>query len=162
MQQWQAQLTDLQALVEGGIRWVVASPSISSGISIEHPYFRSVWGFYGAGTMDDAEALQALARVRQPVPRHVWVAPVAKSQHKPLSTAWWPQQVENDLKRIWDQQSSLMRRELQPDLLLEADPAAAAEQFTSTVTLWSDLQSRRNYSLAHLKDFIKALSLIHI
>jgi hypothetical protein len=139
---------------------VVASPSISSGISIEHAYFQSVWGFYGAGTMDDAEAAQALARVRPPVPRHVWVSPVVRQQHQPLSKAWWPQQVEADLRRSWNDQSALMRRELQPDLLLEPDPGATAEQFAATVALWADFQSRRNYSLAHLRAFIKA-RLIH-
>ena len=157
---WQDKLPDLQALTVAAVRWVVASPSISSGISIEHNYFRSVWGFYGAGTMDDAEAAQALARVRPAVPRHVWVSPVARPQHQPLSTAWWPQQVEADLRRSWNDQSALMRRELQPDLLLEPDPGACAEQFAATVALWADLQSRRNYSLAHLRAFIKA-RLIH-
>lgn len=153
---WQDKLPDLQALEAGAIRWVVASPSISSGISIEHSHFQSVWGFYGAGTMDDAEAAQALARVRPAVPRHVWVNPVVRQQHQPLSRAWWPQQVEADLRRSWNDQSALMRRELQPDLLLEPDPGATAEQFAATVALWADFQSRRNYSLAHLKDFIKA------
>lgn len=157
---WQDKLPDLQALAAGAVRWVVASPSISSGISIEHNYFGTVWGFYGAGTMDDAEALQALARVRPAVPRHVWVSPVARPQHQPLSTAWWPQQVEADLRRSWNDQSALMRRELQPDLLLEPDPGACAKQFAATVALWADLQSRRNYSLSHLKVFIKA-RLIH-
>lgn len=157
---WQESLPDLQALAAGAIQWVVASPSISSGISIEHNYFQSVWGFYGAGTMDDAEALQALARVRPPVPRHVWVSPIARPQQQPLSTAWWPQQVEADLRRSWNDQSALMRRELQPDLLLEPEIGACAEQFAATVSLWADLQSRRNYSLAHLKAFIKA-RLIH-
>ena len=157
---WQDKLPSLEALEAGAIRWVVASPSISSGISIEHSYFQSVWGFYGAGTMDDAEAAQALARVRPAVPRHVWVNPVVRQQHQPLSKAWWPQQVEADLRRSWDDQSALMRVELQPDLLLEPDPGAAAEQFAATVALWAELTSRRNYSLAHLRAFIRA-RLIH-
>lgn len=156
VQAWLGKLTSLEALAAGAIRWVVASPSISSGLSIEHGYFRSVWGFYGAGTFDDAEALQALARIRQPVPRHVWCAPVVRPAKAPLSSAWWGQQVERDLRQRWNGQAALMRQQLTPDLLLAPDPGAAAEALATTCSLWADLQSRRNYSLAHLRPFIKA------
>jgi len=156
VQAWLGKLTSLEALAAGAIRWVVASPSISSGLSIDHPYFGRVFGLYGAGTFDDSEALQALARVRQPVPRHVWVAPVVKPAKAPLSSAWWPQQVERDLRQRWNGQAALLRQQLQPDLLLAPDPGAAAEALAATCSLWADLQSRRNYSLAHLRPFIKA------
>lgn len=153
---WLAKLTNAHALADGRIQWVVASPSISSGLSIEHCYFRSVFGFFGAGTFDDGEALQALARVRQPVDRHVWVAPTARPKQKPLSNAWWGSQVGRDLRRRWNHQASLLRRELQPDLLLEPSPGEAAERFDEAMGLWAELQARRNYSLAHLRAFIKA------
>ena len=156
VQAWLGKLTSIEALAAGAIRWVVASPSISSGLSITHGHFRSVWGFYGAGSFDDGEALQALARVRQPVPRHVWVAPVVRPTKAPLSGAWWPQQVEGDLRQRWNGQAALMRQQLQPDLLLAPDPGAAAEAMATTCALWADLQSRRNYALAHLRSFIKA------
>jgi hypothetical protein len=156
VQAWLAKLTSSEALAAGAIRWVVASPSISSGLSIEHGYFRTVWGFFGAGTFTDSEALQALARIRQPVPRHVWVAPVARPAKAPLSSAWWPQQVERDLRQRWNGQAALMRQQLQPDLLLEPSPGAAADALATTCALWADLQSRRSYSLAHLRPFIKA------
>jgi hypothetical protein len=156
VQAWLGNLTSIEALAAGAIRWVVASPSISSGLSIEHGYFRSVWGFYGAGTFDDGEALQALARIRQPVPRHVWCAPVVRPARPPLTSAWWSQQVESDLRQRWNGQAALMRQQLQPDLLLAPDPGAAAEALAATCSLWADLQSRRNYSLAHLRSFIKA------
>lgn len=156
MQDWLSNLTSIEALAAGAIRWVVASPSISSGLSIEHQYFRSVWGFYGAGTFDDGEALQALSRCRQPVPRHVWVAPVVRPAQPPLSPGWWPQQVEADLRRRWNGQAALLRQQLQPDLLLAEDPAEAAEQAQQAAALWAELQSRRNYSLAHLRPFVKA------
>jgi hypothetical protein len=156
VQAWLGKLTSIEALAAGAIRWVVASPSISSGLNITHGHFRSVFGFFGAGSMDDAEAVQALARVRQPVPRHVWVAPVVRPAKLPLSSAWWPQQVERDLRQRWSGQAALMRQQLQPDLLLAPDPGAAAEALAATCSLWADLQSRRNYSLAHLRSHIKA------
>lgn len=156
VQQWLAKLTNEQALVAGGIRWVVASPSISSGLSIQHLHFRAVFGVFGAGSFDDGEALQALARVRQGVARHVWVKPVVRPQQPPLSAAWWPVQAEGDLRQRWNHQAALLRQQLQPDLLLEPSPGAAAEALAATCRLWADLTSRRNYSHSHLRAFIKA------
>jgi hypothetical protein len=160
-QAWLARLTSIEALAAGAIRWVVASPSIGSGLSIEHGYFRSVWGMFGAGSITDADAAQALARVRQPVPRHVWCAPVVRPAVPPLSTSWWPEQVLADLLRRWDGQASQLRQhqqlqQLQPDLLLAPNAAEALEQAQQAAALWADLQSRRNYALAHLQQFIKA------
>lgn len=156
VQEWLAKLTDAQALVAGGIRWVVASPSISSGLSIEHLHFRSVWGVFGAGSFDDGEALQALARIRQGVARHIWVKPVVRPQQPPLSSAWWPAKAEGDLRQRWNHQAALLRQQLQPDLLLEPSPGSAAEALAATCSLWADLTSRRNYSHSHLRSFIKA------
>jgi len=157
VQEWLAKLTDSQALVAGGIRWVVASPSISSGLSIEHLHFRGgVFGVFGAGSFDDGEALQALARIRQGVARHIWVKPVVRPQQPPLSSAWWPAKAEGDLRQRWNHQAALLRQQLQPDLLLEPSPGSAAEALAATCSLWADLTSRRNYSHSHLRAFIKA------
>lgn len=147
-------LTNEQALQ--GISWVIASPSISSGLSIEHDHFRGVWGFFGAGTFDDGEALQALARVRKGMPRHVWVQPVVLPKDKPISQSFWPVGVEQDLRQRWLDQSARLRRELQPDLFSAPDGAAAQELLAMAMEHWALLQSRRNYSLAHLRSFIKA------
>ena len=68
-------LKDRDELDIAGVGWVVASPAIASGLSIEHDYFTSVWGCYGSGTASAADCAQALARVRRPVPRYVWVKP---------------------------------------------------------------------------------------
>jgi hypothetical protein len=154
--EWLAKLTSLEALAAGGIRWVVASPSISSGLSIEHSHFRAAFGFYGAGSMDDGEALQALARVREAVPRHVWAQNVVRPAKAPLSRCWYASGAERDLRRKWNGQAALLRQELQPDLLVEASPIEAAERAAEACALWAELQSRRNYSISHLKAFIKA------
>jgi len=160
-QAWVGKLTSHEVLKEGGIRWVVASPSISSGLSIEHGYFRSVFGFFGAGTFDDAEAAQALARIRPNVSRHTWVAPHVRPAVAPLTSAWWPKQVERDLTDRWSSQSARLLKELQGDLAQAVlaggdEKEKACDQLRRTVALWSHLQSRRNYSLAHLREFIRA------
>ena len=147
-------LTNEQALQ--GISWTIASPSISSGLSIEHHHFRGAWGFFGAGTFDDGEALQALARVRKGMPRHVWVQPVVLPKDKPVSHSFWPVGVEQDLRQRWLDQSARLRQELQPDLFSAPDGAAAQELLAMAMEHWALLQSRRNYSLAHLRSFIKA------
>jgi hypothetical protein len=138
-----------------GISWAIASPSISSGLSIEHSHFRGVWGFFGAGTFDDGEALQALARIRPAMPRNVWVGPVVLPKDKPISQSFWPAGVEQDLRQRWLDQSARLRQELQPDLFT-APEGAAGELMAMAMEQWALLQSRRNYSLAHLRSFIKA------
>lgn len=147
-----SKLPSAQELAE--VAWCIASPSISSGLSIEHLHFQSVFGLFGAGTFDDAEALQAMARVRPAVPRHVWCSPVVLPKDKPLSSAWWPAQVEGDLRQRWDEQSQRLRQEMQPDVF-SAD-GKAQELLDLAIEHWSIVQSRRNYSLAHLRAFIKA------
>ena len=53
---------------------VIATPSIGSGVSIDvREYFNAVFGIF-KGVVPDWEARQALARVREPVDRHVWAA----------------------------------------------------------------------------------------
>jgi hypothetical protein len=53
---------------------VVASPSIETGVSIDiRGHFTSVWGVMQGVTPADS-ARQSLARVREPVDRHIWIA----------------------------------------------------------------------------------------
>lgn len=53
---------------------VLATPTIGTGISIETiGHFRAVFGIF-QGVICDAESRQALARVREPIPRYVWAA----------------------------------------------------------------------------------------
>ena len=53
---------------------VIVSPSISTGVSIDiQGHFTSVWGCF-QGVAAENSTRQALARVREDVPRHIWVA----------------------------------------------------------------------------------------
>ena len=136
------------------LHWLVASPSISSGVSIEHDAFTSVFGLFFGGSLDDAEILQALARVRPCVPRHVWVKPHTRAAH-PVSSAWWPEQVKEDLLRRWTTEARLMRLHLTPAMAGKA-PLEMAESFDAVVHLWAAFTARRNYSHAHLRPFVLA------
>lgn len=54
---------------------VLASPSIGTGVSIDIlGHFTSVWGCF-LGVAPENATRQAIARVREGVPRHLWVAP---------------------------------------------------------------------------------------
>jgi hypothetical protein len=53
---------------------VIASPSIETGVSIDiRGHFTSVWGCF-QGICAENSSRQSLARVREPVPRHLWVS----------------------------------------------------------------------------------------
>ena len=52
---------------------VFATPSLGTGVSIDVEHFDRVYGIF-QGVIPDSEARQALARVRQGVPRVVWCA----------------------------------------------------------------------------------------
>ena len=53
----------------------IASPSIETGVSIDiRGHFTSVWGCLN-GVSPENSARQFLARLRDPVDRHIWVAP---------------------------------------------------------------------------------------
>jgi len=53
---------------------VIASPSIETGVSIDiKGHFTSVWGCF-QGICAENSSRQSLARVREPVPRHVWIS----------------------------------------------------------------------------------------
>lgn len=53
---------------------VLASPSIETGVSLDlKGHFSSVWGIF-QGVQAESSARQALARLREPVDRHIWAA----------------------------------------------------------------------------------------
>jgi hypothetical protein len=55
---------------------VIASPSIETGVSIDiKGHFTSVWGI-AQGVQPENSVRQALARLREPVDRHIWNSPV--------------------------------------------------------------------------------------
>ncbi|ABB58662.1 plasmid replication protein, CyRepA1 family [Synechococcus elongatus] len=59
---------------------VIASPSLTSGVSIELDYFNLVFGFFEGQSIAPWDVDQALSRVRQPVPRIVFAVAHGKSQ----------------------------------------------------------------------------------
>ncbi|NEP70264.1 plasmid replication protein, CyRepA1 family [Moorena sp. SIO3A5] len=70
---------------------VIASPSIETGVSIDiKGHFTSVW-VIAQGIQSESSVRQAIARVREPVPRHVYAASYGKiGQVGNGATKWKP------------------------------------------------------------------------
>ncbi|WP_338431913.1 plasmid replication protein, CyRepA1 family [Synechococcus elongatus] len=67
-------------ITENQPQLVIASPSLTSGVSIEQDYFDGVFGFFEGQSIAPWDVDQALSRVRQPVPRIVFAVAHGKSQ----------------------------------------------------------------------------------
>jgi Domain of unknown function (DUF3854) len=90
--------------------WIIATPSLSTGVSIEVEHFDKVYGlFYGVVT--DADAAQALNRVRANVPRVVWVAQQGKN-FSPVSRSTIPSQILQTLKTKTDLNALVLKASL--------------------------------------------------
>ncbi|TVQ18766.1 MAG: DUF3854 domain-containing protein, partial [Leptolyngbya sp. DLM2.Bin15] len=124
---------------------VIASPSIGSGISFNVPdYFIAVFGIF-QGTIPDSEIRQALARVRQPVPRHVWVRPFGVNRIGHGSTDY--RTVVTSTVRA--QQANLrLLKDVDFDLDYTYDPV--------TFRTWAKFAARANTSLTKLRDVLEA------
>jgi len=59
--------------------WIIATPSLGTGVSIEADRFDLVYGLFN-GVLTDGDAAQALSRVRAKVPRIIWVSHQGKNQ----------------------------------------------------------------------------------
>lgn len=60
--------------VVGDYDIVLATPTIGTGVSIDiRNHFKGVFGIF-QGVTPDSESRQALARVREPIPRYIWAA----------------------------------------------------------------------------------------
>ena len=74
-------------LSQHNIKLLVASPSMTSGVSIEGDFFDVVFGFFEGKTILPSEAMQALHRYRRLVPRCVFAAAYGKGGSLPAFNA---------------------------------------------------------------------------
>jgi hypothetical protein len=69
-------------LAQNNIRLLVHSPSLTSGVSIEGDHFDINIGIFEGQTISPDDALQALARVRRPIPRVIYASHYGKGNAK--------------------------------------------------------------------------------
>jgi hypothetical protein len=141
-----------QALNGSDYQVIIATPSLSTGASIEMDYFHQVFGlFYGASSTD-ADMAQGLGRVRQNIPRIVWCAELGINL-SPVSNSTNPLQIKMALKTRTDASSTLLRCQLREDIQTtlenydwQADPH---------LQLWAQISAATNFSMLNLRNALR-------
>ncbi|OWY63788.1 hypothetical protein B7486_51035 [cyanobacterium TDX16] len=126
---------------------VIATPSMATGVSIEVEHFDKVYGLF-YGTVTDADAAQALIRVRANIPRVVWCATVGKNFSK-VSKSESPFQLKQALKTRWEAEISIVRTSLSPDMI----PGVEAFDWDDNphLDLWAKLTAKTNAAMWNLR-----------
>jgi Domain of unknown function (DUF3854)/Origin of replication binding protein len=103
-------------LSRGDYDVVIASPSMSTGVSIESQgIVDRVVGIFTGASSTDADMAQALGRVRQPVERIVWCARTGRNFSK-VSRSANPIEVKDHLKSLTSGIVGLARPNLRTDI----------------------------------------------
>ena len=90
--------------------WVIATPSLGTGVSIEVDHFSRVYGIF-KGILTDSDAAQALNRVRSKVPRVIWAA-VHGQNYNVISPSQNPRVIQRSLRRRSFTAAQLLRSQL--------------------------------------------------
>jgi Domain of unknown function (DUF3854) len=134
--------------------WIIATPSLTTGVSIETPHIDVVYGlFYGVIT--DGDAAQALSRVRDDVPRIIWCTKQGKNFHK-LSTSTKPNIIHHQLKTKIDMTTAMLRLSLGHSELLSQELMAQLWQDSPHVQAFTQLVAQTNESLWSLRDRLQS------
>jgi hypothetical protein len=128
---------------------IIATPSMSTGVSIEIKRFHKVYGLF-YGTVTDADASQALSRVRDNVPRTIWCAERGINFCK-IDRSSSPIHLKNTLRNRWDRQVSLIRAGLGDSLLPIVDHASLDNPH---IDLWASVEARTNAAMWALRDYL--------
>ena len=126
---------------------LIATPSMATGVSIEVDCFDKVYGLF-YGTVTDADAAQALSRVRANIPRVVWCAKTGKNFSK-VGKSVYPNQLKTALKTRWEAEICVIRTSLNPDMI----PHVEAFTWDSNphLDLWAALTASANASMWNLR-----------
>jgi len=130
---------------------VIATPSMSTGVSIETAWFDAVMGIF-YGVVNDADIAQALARVRHPVPRHIWVAKCGNNFCS-VSKSQYPSVILRELKTRWDLEVGLIRMSLSPQMLAVVNTPIEWENCPHK-KLWSQMEANSNASMLNLREAV--------
>jgi Domain of unknown function (DUF3854) len=134
--------------------WVIATPSLTTGVSIETPHIDVIYGlFYGVIT--DADASQALSRVRDNVPRIVWCAKQGKNFHK-LSSSTKPNIIRDQLRTKIDMTAIMLRHSLGYSDLLNKELMEQLWQESPHIHTFAHLVAQTNNALWSLGDRLQA------
>jgi len=120
---------------------VLATPTIGTGVSIDvHDHFKAVFGIF-QGAIPDAEVRQAIARVREPVPRYLWAAHFGPGKMGNGSCSY--QDVAASTTKGIRYNIALLK-ELDFDLDQQSDPI--------TLRTWAKMAARVNISMWNYRE----------
>jgi Domain of unknown function (DUF3854) len=140
-----------QAVTQYG--WVLATPSLATGVSIEVDHFDKVYGlFYGVTT--DADITQALNRVRAPIPRVLWCVQQGKN-FSGLLRSENPHQIEQALKRQLNYEATVLRTALGCADTLCSEMFELAWAYNPHVKLFTQLAASSNRAMWTLRHAVQ-------
>lgn len=134
---------------------VIATPSMATGVSIEVQHFDEVHGLFWGASSTDADMAQALARVRQPIPRIVWCAKHGRNFAKigrdtnPLH-----------LKKLLQDKANATAQLTAASLGALGAEITGYDWLNPHVDLWAKIEAHRNRSMLALRSALK-VRLIH-
>ena len=132
---------------------IICSPSVATGTSIEvKGTITKVYGIYMGVSATDADIAQALARVREPVPRVVWCAQRGRNFCK-VSRSTNSLELKGHLFERTTATTSLIRSSLRSDTM------AALTNFDWTtdphVHLYTQISASQNWAMYNLRDALQ-------
>jgi len=147
---------DLPGLFAQGIRFIISSPSVTQGFSIEHhtDLIDSVWGIYSGCSISAHSIAQAPDRVRDSnVPRFFSITNKGSATSR-LSKAQSITTFLKEFKQLNSAAARLVAHSLTPDAAIEVDRIDWQSQ---NLRMLASLEVRRNRGMFHLKETLIAL-----
>lgn len=147
---------DLPSLILQGIRFIISSPSVTQGFSIEHHTERidSVWGFYSGCSIAAHQIAQAPDRVRDSrVPRYFWIANKGSAYSKHSRALIVPTYLK-EFRQLNTAAARLVAHSLTPEA---ANAAESVDWQSENLKMFAALETRRNRGMMALKETLIAL-----
>jgi len=147
---------DLPGLVAQGVRYIISSPAVCQGFSIQHhtDLIDSVWGFYSGGSIPAQAMAQALDRVRDNrVERFVQVAHRGNAYSR-LGKAQSVPAFLREFKQLNTTAARLVRVSLTPEATAVSDTIDWQHQ---NLKMLASLEVRRNQGMGALRHTLTVL-----
>ncbi|MFM8295166.1 MAG: plasmid replication protein, CyRepA1 family [Microcystaceae cyanobacterium] len=122
---------------------VIASPTLETGVSIDVPHFHRVFGFF-SGVQTVEAVCQSLARVRDDIPRHVYIP--ERSTQRIGNGSEHPHSLLKSQDRLF---------QVNVNLLSQANPLLALEGHSPQhLQTWAMLAANHNYGFKNYRQEI--------
>ena len=147
---------DLPGLILQGIRFIISSPSVVQGFSIERhtDLIDSVWGIYRGCSISAHQIAQAPDRVRDSlVPRYFWIAHKGSAYSK-HSRAFTTSEFLKEFRQLNTTAARLVTHSLTPEA---ATAAESIDWQSENLKMFAALETRRNRGMVALRETLIAL-----